>query len=67
SSNDDTGRRSAAAFAQRFAQRGGQVVATVNVSEAVSSNDDTGRRSAAAFAQRFAQRGGQVVATVNVS
>jgi G:T-mismatch repair DNA endonuclease (very short patch repair protein) len=35
SSNDDTGRRSAAAFAQRFAQRGGQVVATVGVSDAV--------------------------------
>ncbi|MGG6375711.1 penicillin-binding protein activator, partial [Stenotrophomonas muris] len=35
SSNDDTGRRSAAAFAQRFAQRGGQVVATFNVSDAV--------------------------------
>ncbi|WP_367381385.1 penicillin-binding protein activator [Stenotrophomonas cyclobalanopsidis] len=35
SSNDDTGRRAAAAFAQRFAQRGGQVAATVSVAEAV--------------------------------
>ncbi|WP_251269108.1 penicillin-binding protein activator, partial [Enterobacter hormaechei] len=29
------GRRAAAAFAQRFAQRGGQVVATIGVSDAV--------------------------------
>ena len=35
SSNDDTGRRAAAAFSQRFAQRGGQVAATVAVGEAV--------------------------------
>ncbi|HDX0915736.1 TPA: penicillin-binding protein activator, partial [Stenotrophomonas maltophilia] len=34
-SADDTGRRAAAAFAQRFAQRGGQVVATIGVSDAV--------------------------------
>lgn len=34
-SADDTGRRAAAAFAQRFAQRGGQVVATIGVTDAV--------------------------------
>lgn len=34
-SNDDVGRRSATAFGERFAQRGGQVVATIGVNEAV--------------------------------
>ncbi len=34
-SNDDIGRRAAAAFGERFAQRGGQVVGTVGVNEAV--------------------------------
>lgn len=34
-SNDDNGRRAAAAFRERFAQRGGQVVATIGVGEAV--------------------------------
>lgn len=34
-SSDDTGRRAAAAFAQRFAQRGGTVAATVSISDAV--------------------------------
>jgi len=35
-SNDDSGRRTAAAFAERFAQRGGQVLATVAVSDTVA-------------------------------
>ncbi|MDV3469610.1 penicillin-binding protein activator [Stenotrophomonas sp. C3(2023)] len=35
-SNDDTGRRTAAAFAERFGQRGGAVLATVPVSESVA-------------------------------
>ena len=34
-SNDDNGRRAAAAFRERFAQRGGQVVATIGVSDTV--------------------------------
>ncbi len=34
-SNDDNGRRAAAAFRERFTQRGGQVVATLGVNEAV--------------------------------
>ncbi|MGV6492886.1 penicillin-binding protein activator [Stenotrophomonas rhizophila] len=34
-SNDDNGRRAAAAFRERFTQRGGQVVATIGVNEAV--------------------------------
>jgi len=35
-SNDDTGRRTAAAFAERFGQRGGAVLATVPVSDNVA-------------------------------
>lgn len=35
-SNDDTGRRTAAAFSERFTQRGGQVLASVAVGDAVS-------------------------------
>lgn len=34
-SNDDNGRRAAAAFRERFTQRGGQVVATIGVNETV--------------------------------
>ncbi len=34
-SSDDTGRRTAAAFAERFTQRGGQVLATIGVAEPV--------------------------------
>ncbi|MBA8682819.1 penicillin-binding protein activator [Stenotrophomonas tumulicola] len=44
-SSDDTGRRTAAAFAERFTQRGGQVLATVAVADAVG--DITARLRAA--------------------
>ncbi len=44
-SSDDTGRRTAAAFAERFAQRGGQVLATVPVADTVG--DITARLRAA--------------------
>lgn len=40
-SNDDNGRRTAAAFAERFTQRGGQVLATVAVGDTVG---DVGAR-----------------------
>jgi len=38
-SNDDNGRRAAAAFRERFAQRGGQVVASIGVGETVGNID----------------------------
>ncbi|MCF7749464.1 penicillin-binding protein activator [Bacillus subtilis subsp. subtilis] len=44
-SNDDNGRRAAAAFGERFAQRGGQVVATIAVGDTVG---DIGTRIRAA-------------------
>ena len=58
-SSDDTGRRAAAAFAQRFAQRGGSVAATIAVSETVGDVSAQVRNAGAVDAVFLAVRAPQ--------
>lgn len=58
-SSDDTGRRAAAAFAQRFAQRGGSVAATIAISETVGDISAQVRNAGAVDAVFLAVRAPQ--------
>lgn len=59
SSSDDTGRRAAASFAQRFVERGGQVLATLTVSDNPADIGAQLRQAGNADAVLLAVRGNQ--------